>query len=326
MSGVHLLPLTEDEYAAWADASTQAYAAQQVQAGLLTRVEAEAVAREQLALLLPQGLRTPSHHLWTARLDEAVVGHLWIQLRPRPDGAEAYILDVAVDASARGRGLGRATMLLAETHALALGARSMALNVFGHNLPARRLYDSLGYRPVRTTVVRDLVSGHASGASVGPLPGVRLDPLPGRAYAGYRDELLRRRAMALAAAEGLLPAEARTRAVQGLAGLLTRGMRTPGHALLAIRHDGTRVGALWLQLAEPPDSRAALGHDLVVERSHRRHGYGTAAVEAAVRTCADRGARTLEATLVGPEAATRGWLERLAFVPAAESMRKAVPG
>jgi hypothetical protein len=71
-----------------------------------------------------------------------------------PDGREAYLFDIELVPEARGRGLGRATMLAAEQTARSLGATRMGLNVFGHNTVAARLYDSLGYLVVGEVLTR----------------------------------------------------------------------------------------------------------------------------------------------------------------------------
>jgi ribosomal protein S18 acetylase RimI-like enzyme len=56
-----------------------------------------------------------------------------------------YVWDVAVHEAFRGRGIGRATMTLAEEFALSQGATTMQLNVFAYNEPAIGLYGSMGY-------------------------------------------------------------------------------------------------------------------------------------------------------------------------------------
>ena len=65
--------------------------------------------------------------------------------RTRPDSWWVY--DVEVDEQARGRGLGRRLMELAEVEVARLGGTSIGLSVFGTNSRARRLYESLGYEP-----------------------------------------------------------------------------------------------------------------------------------------------------------------------------------
>jgi ribosomal protein S18 acetylase RimI-like enzyme len=55
------------------------------------------------------------------------------------------VYDVHLRENARGRGYGRAAMLLAEDEARRRGCPRLSLNVFGRNEVARGLYRSLGY-------------------------------------------------------------------------------------------------------------------------------------------------------------------------------------
>jgi ribosomal protein S18 acetylase RimI-like enzyme len=169
------------DFDVWSGRSVRGFAAQQAAAGLVAEPDAGAAAEQAFADLLPDGLATPAHHLWTVRVPGGpAVGSLWLRLRPSPGpggdgGLEAFVLDVEVLPAFRGRGLGRATMLAAETAAGRLGATSMALNVFGHNTTAMRLYRTLGY-----TVRAVTLTAHLDGASpttVGCAPTVRPDGL-----------------------------------------------------------------------------------------------------------------------------------------------------
>lgn len=54
--------------------------------------------------------------------------------------------DIEVAEEQRGRGYGRALMLLAERVARETGEELLGLHVFAGNTPAIRLYESLGYR------------------------------------------------------------------------------------------------------------------------------------------------------------------------------------
>lgn len=62
---------------------------------------------------------------------------------------EAWCSGLAVTPMLRGGGLGRQLMEAIQARAAAAGAHSLRLEVLVHNTPARRLYASLGYRPVR---------------------------------------------------------------------------------------------------------------------------------------------------------------------------------
>ena len=144
---VRLDPMTEAEYAGWVTESIAGYADAQVEAGLWDRETAEQRSRDEFQQLLPHGLATAGHHLWTARDAEtdAEAGILWIAVRPKGAEIEAYVYDVLVNPEVQGLGYGRAVMDAGAVAARELGAQTVALNVHGHNERAYSLYKSLGY-------------------------------------------------------------------------------------------------------------------------------------------------------------------------------------
>ena len=96
-------------------------------------------------------------HLWTAVTGAGeVVGLGWLELRRKASGVSAWVYDVHLDADRRGQGLGRQLMEALHERARELGATTIALNVFGHNTAAIRLYDSLGYAVTAQQMRRDL--------------------------------------------------------------------------------------------------------------------------------------------------------------------------
>ena len=67
--------------------------------------------------------------------------------------------DIEIHEPWRHRGFGRAAMVAAEQIVRDAGTGEIGLNVFGFNEPARRLYDSLGYRVVATQMTKRLETG-----------------------------------------------------------------------------------------------------------------------------------------------------------------------
>jgi GNAT superfamily N-acetyltransferase len=153
LPNVRLDPMTWVELDSWSEQSVRGFAARLVSGGLMPADEAAAYARRQLAVLLPEGIATPLHLLRTVRElapGEPVIGHVWFRVAPAEPPAsavEAYVFDIDVVEDARGRGLGTAIMLAAEQTALDLGAVVVRLTVFAEDVPARRMYDRLGYFP-----------------------------------------------------------------------------------------------------------------------------------------------------------------------------------
>lgn len=77
-------------------------------------------------------------------------------MRDRGIGRAAFVYDIEMDETQRGKGYGRATMLAGEVAAKELGATTMGLNVFGFNKPAINLYTSLGYEVSSQNMMKTL--------------------------------------------------------------------------------------------------------------------------------------------------------------------------
>ena len=165
---VRLVAITAEEYPRWAEQSVRGFAAQLVASGTMPEAAATAYAEAQLPLLLPGGLATQMHHLWSVHTDDGPVGQLWLRVRALPNEVEGYVFDVELLPFARGRGLGRATMLAAEEAARGLGATVMRLNVFGHNTAAIRLYERLGYVVTSATLTKRLDRSEEQVTAAGP--------------------------------------------------------------------------------------------------------------------------------------------------------------
>lgn len=107
--------------------------------------------REQLAEVI-DGDAT---HLLVARGDDgAILGSLTLVLFRIPTGVKAWIEDVVVDESARGRGVGEALNRYALEMAAERDARSVDLTSRPSREAANRLYRRLGFEPRDTNVYR----------------------------------------------------------------------------------------------------------------------------------------------------------------------------
>ncbi len=154
---VTLQPMTEDEYNVYIPHLREGYAAERAQAEDLPLDEERKAADEQIAGLLPQGLRTPDHFLWRlVAEDGARVGVLWVHVRPVE--RRAFIYDIELDAAQRGKGYGEAAMRALEERLRSGGITHIGLSVFGHNAVARALYDKMGYRVAATYMLKRIAS------------------------------------------------------------------------------------------------------------------------------------------------------------------------
>lgn len=144
-----LMPMAPARFARYLRASADSFAASLLAAGGISAEEAEEESLKQFADNLPDGLETPSQHLYTASIGGQEVGILWLGMQKRAGGQHAFIFDVEVAERVRGQGVGRGIMIAAEDEAQRLGATSMGLHVFADNAAAVRLYEGLGYDRVQ---------------------------------------------------------------------------------------------------------------------------------------------------------------------------------
>jgi len=132
-----------------------------------TEVTDELVAA--MARLIPQlsssspppgadGLRTivdsDACHLLAAVDDGTILGSMTLVVFPIPTGVRAWIEDVVVDGSARGKGVGRALNEAALDLARGLGAKTVDLTSRPSREAANRLYQRLGFVARDTNVYR----------------------------------------------------------------------------------------------------------------------------------------------------------------------------
>ena len=95
--------------------------------------------------------------LFVARDGDAIVGVATLVTYRVPTGVKAWIEDVVVDESARGRGVGEALARAALDEAAARGVRAVDLTSRPSREAAHRLYQKLGFDTRDTSVYRFLV-------------------------------------------------------------------------------------------------------------------------------------------------------------------------
>jgi ribosomal protein S18 acetylase RimI-like enzyme len=145
---VVLRAMTRDEFAAYREHLVTAYAQDMVDAGAFDDLPTALTASERSTReLLPEGPGSPGHHLWSAVDGDTAVGILWIHA----EGAKAFIYDLEVRQEQRRRGYGQEMLDAGALAAVDLGARTLALNVFGPNDGARALYERAGYDTTEQT-------------------------------------------------------------------------------------------------------------------------------------------------------------------------------
>jgi GNAT superfamily N-acetyltransferase len=156
--------MSEDEFPEFVDTTVREYAEENVQAGYWSPHGALERSRREVERLLPLGIGTEGHHLYTVR-DAASgegVGHLWLRADEGPGRGTGFIFAVYLRPERRGRGFGSATMRALDHEAARLGMCSLALHVFASNAVAVHLYQRSGYRTKSMNMVKSL--DHEAGS------------------------------------------------------------------------------------------------------------------------------------------------------------------
>lgn len=118
---------------------------------------ARAQAARQLARLLPYGIDSERVLLRTATVGGTAVGWIWVTLPGSPGGPDpAWIHHLGVDPEHQGHGYGRAMIEAIEIELAGYRVDRLGLNVFGDNVAAIRLYESLGFRVTAQQMAKSL--------------------------------------------------------------------------------------------------------------------------------------------------------------------------
>lgn len=151
-----LVPMTQSEYDEYLKHIIPDYAADNVRAGYWHESEALEKSRQQIEGLLPQGLQSKDHYIYSLFDGDQKVGMIWLKANVDRPGKDGFIFDVIVDDQFRGKGYGKQIMALIEEKARELGLKSIGLHVFGYNTVAKHLYDSVGYEVTSYNMIKKL--------------------------------------------------------------------------------------------------------------------------------------------------------------------------
>ena len=110
---------------------------------------------------LKEIIQSDSSHLLMAEEDGSFYGSLTLVVYKIPTGKRAWIEDVVVNQSARGRGIGRLLSEAAIRSARELGAQTVNLTSRSSRKAANILYQQIGFKPRETNVYRYDISNES---------------------------------------------------------------------------------------------------------------------------------------------------------------------
>ncbi|HEY5110829.1 MAG TPA: GNAT family N-acetyltransferase [Acidimicrobiales bacterium] len=151
-----LRPKSDADLKAWIPMMWADYRESILSAGFSSE-EADLNIERNEKTLFVDGMPNDEQHFFDVVDDETIVGTIWLAEGREGSPSEWFVYDIVIDEEFRGKGLGRSTMLAAEDYVKSHGGTKLALNVFGYNVIARGLYESMGYSPLAIGMRKDLV-------------------------------------------------------------------------------------------------------------------------------------------------------------------------
>jgi RimJ/RimL family protein N-acetyltransferase len=146
--------MTEDEFPVFLEYAVSDYAEGLVEAGNYHQDLAFQASQQQYQQLLPQGLASPDQYLYSIRDEGINVGSLWYGVRHQGGRTAVVLYVLVVLEKYRRRGYGTQALRLLGDRVRGLGLDEIRLYVFGHNHPARALYEKAGYAATSLTMAK----------------------------------------------------------------------------------------------------------------------------------------------------------------------------
>ncbi len=142
---INLRPMNEETFKSYYQTSLEDYAEQHVIAGNWKEEDACLMAKNQFEELLPNGLHTNEHILFSIYEEEEKIGILWLHVYTNDGVKQMFIYDIKLDEDQRGNGYGTDTMKALDDYAKSEKVKQIRLHVFAHNKRAISLYKKVGY-------------------------------------------------------------------------------------------------------------------------------------------------------------------------------------
>lgn len=157
-SGLTLRPMEWNEFSDYRQWQINIYAAEKVAAGNCSLEEALSESMQEVAKLLPDGLKSEGQFIFIAELKSERIGTVWVDIDRELEVPQAFVIYIEIDQALRGQGLGRELMYATQLEGRKLGAKGFALSVFDHNSVAKNLYMSVGFQVTEVLKKRILKS------------------------------------------------------------------------------------------------------------------------------------------------------------------------
>lgn len=156
MKKVELRELVENQIPPYFEELWDKYRSELIEAGFSAEYAEENVEQSKKSFT-PGGKLAAGHYIFYIYSGNFLIGQLWLASIERDGKFEWSIYDIETYEDYRRQGYGRAIMLAAEDFVRAAHGDSISLSVFGNNIAARNLYESMDYQTIRVGMKKKLI-------------------------------------------------------------------------------------------------------------------------------------------------------------------------
>jgi ribosomal protein S18 acetylase RimI-like enzyme len=138
---ITLQPMQQEDFNKVLETEIKNYAEDHVRNGNWPEEGSLERSRKEFESLLPRGVHTPDHYLWSLMDGGRMVGFLWVQVK----NGKGFIYDFLIAEEYRGKGYGKQALAAMDERLQQMDVESVGLHVFGDNITAQELYKKMGF-------------------------------------------------------------------------------------------------------------------------------------------------------------------------------------
>ena len=157
---VQFVPMTESEFEIYLSEDIPRYAEDHIKVGSWHPAEALEESRHEHQELLPDGLASKNHYLYSI-VDKKLghrVGIIWFAANVQRPRCPAFLYDFQIFDEFRGKGYGAQALTAFEDQVKKLGIEMISLHVFANNEIAQALYKKKGYEVTGIHMTKRIIS------------------------------------------------------------------------------------------------------------------------------------------------------------------------
>ncbi len=151
--------MTESEFNKLMEFQVADYARENVEAGFWDESDALEKSRSEINKLLPNGLDTQDHFLFSVE-DNATndnIGVIWVNVQKKRNFKLAFIYYIEIFEQYRGKGFSKESLASLENWCKSNDISKIGLHVFAKNTVARNLYTKFGFKDTNYNMTKELI-------------------------------------------------------------------------------------------------------------------------------------------------------------------------